>query len=193
MKTIIIFFFLFISVIYISCSKENETSSFFSSQQSSAVQAHFIGEHFGGGIIFYLDKTRTHGIIASFQDFEEPSSWSKKDTLTMAQSAGFGAGINNSNKIYKTLGNPQNEPDEYAAILCIKLSANGYNDWYLPSKNELNEMYLNKNIIGGFTIFAYWSSTEKDVSRAWFQNFGSGTQVTQSKLSSYSVRPVRYF
>lgn len=184
---------LFIVIVVTSCTKESEQSELSSSQQSSISQIHFIGEHFGGGVIFYLDASKKHGIIATVKDFEEPGFWSKKDTLNGAKSTKLGAGISNSNNIYKTQGEPQTDGDDYAVIECIKLIENGYSDWYLPSKNELNQMYLHKDIIGGFTSFSYWSSTEVDAGKAWFQNFANGNQITEVKTAGYAIRPIRYF
>jgi len=185
--------FVFAVIVTASCTKENLQSELSSSKQSSATQTHFIGEHFGGGVIFYLDASGKHGIIATAKDFEEPGFWSKKDTLNGAQAAKLGAGRNNSNNIYKAQGEPQTEADDYAVIECIKLIENGYDDWYLPSKNELNQMYLRKDVIGGFTTFSYWSSTEVDATKAWFQNFGTGKQIKEVKTAGYAIRPVRYF
>ncbi len=185
--------FLFLTATAISCTKESDITALSSSQTSSATQAYFIGQHFGGGIIFYLDKTGKHGIIAASADLEEAQTWAREDTLTKAQSTKLGGGLNNTNRICKIQGFPQSEADNYAALECAEFQANGYNDWYLPSKDELNELYLHKDIIGGFLPFAYWSSTEANATQAWFQNFGTGTQVLQEKLAGYSVRPVRYF
>lgn len=67
----------------------------------------------------------------------------------------------------------------YAAKFCAQLNAYGYNDWYLPSKEELNALYINKNNIGYFNnSFGYWSSTESGPQSAWAQNFsGGGSQI----------------
>ena len=184
---------LFMIMLNTACTKESQSLTASASDQSSVAQTYFIGEHFGGGIIFYVDASGRHGIIAATDDFEEPASWSRKDTLNGALSAKLGAGYSNSNNIYRTQGNPENEADDYAALECVQLIENGYNDWYLPSKNELQIMYLRKNIIGNFKPFAYWSSTEKNTSTAWYQNFGNGNLVTELKTASYSIRPVRYF
>jgi len=47
--------------------------------------------------------------------------------------------------------------------LCDDLVFNGYSDWYLPSSDELNKLYLNKSAVGGFSNTFYWSSTEEDL------------------------------
>jgi len=80
-----------------------------------------------------------------------------------------------------------------AARLCGDLTEGGYSDWYLPSKDELNALYTNKEAIGGFAINVYWSSTESDDEYAWLQNFSNGDQYGYDKNSTYYVRAVRSF
>lgn len=60
-----------------------------------------------------------------------------------------------------------------AIELCSKFRGGDFDDWYLPSKKELNLMYrrLHKERIGGFSQHFYWSSTEENKEEAWFQNF----------------------
>lgn len=72
-----------------------------------------------------------------------------------------------------------------AISACESLTYAGYDDWYLPSKNELNAMYINKAEIGGFSSTRYWSSTEYSSSDAWYQHFGSGYQSTFPKSGTY--------
>jgi hypothetical protein len=154
---------------------------------------HYLGEHFGGGIIFYLNSSGKHGLIAAPGDLDEPSSWSRKDTLNNAKNTALGAGAGNSYRIVKTQGFPEYEEDTYAALECMEFMLNGYQDWYLPSKDELNELYQQKDIIGGFRPYSYWSSSERDASNAWFQNFSNGKQHLQLKTAGYALRPVRRF
>lgn len=75
-----------------------------------------------------------------------------------------------------------------AAIAHCRSKGNG---WYLPSKEELNQLYLHKIGIGGFYSSAYWSSTASDISSAWAQNFGNGNQDYGSKSITLRVRCVR--
>ena len=83
---------------------------------------------------------------------------------------------------------------------------NGYSDWYLPSKDELNILYINKNNIGGFNndvTYPYWSSSEYIYSigggggyvsqNAFCQYFSSGFQNAGGKWIWGYVRPIRSF
>jgi uncharacterized protein (TIGR02145 family) len=79
----------------------------------------------------------------------------------------------------------------YAAQVCADLNAFGFDDWYLPAKDELNALYLAKASIGGFSPNSYWSSSEYSNGYAWFQYFDVGSQSYASKSSPYKVRCVR--
>jgi len=70
-----------------------------------------------------------------------------------------------------------------------------YTDWRLPTKNELNLMYGQKNIIGLFGSKYYWSSSEKsNDDQAWVQSFTTGAQANAYKyLIGFYVRAVRTF
>jgi hypothetical protein len=63
----------------------------------------------------------------------------------------------------------------------------------LPSKDELDKLYINKVAIGGFAGDIYWSSSEFVAYDAWYQNFGDGNQYGNFKDYSYRVRAVRAF
>ena len=84
-----------------------------------------------------------------------------------------------------------------AKTACEELILNGYSDWHLPSKEELNSVFvnlLNQVGVGGFANRFYWSSTEDDRLRAWSQDFDNGKQSSSYKSSAYGgVRAVRAF
>ena len=79
-----------------------------------------------------------------------------------------------------------------AARLCGDLVQGGFSDWFLPSKDELNLLYVNRALTGMGTDI-YWSSTEGDNGNAWIQNFTFGFQSYVAKVSTYNVRAVRAF
>ena len=77
---------------------------------------------------------------------------------------------------------------------CSTLSSNGFNDWRLPSKDELNELYKNKDSLDDKEAFietTYWSSSEFSSTNAWKQNFNNGNQNNNNKTNANYVRAVR--
>ena len=82
---------------------------------------------------------------------------------------------------------------EEAKKLCKKYEEGGFSDWRLPTKDELNMMYLKESEIGGFASNFYWSSTEANYGNAWRQGFRSGVQDKISFNATFRVRAVRAF
>ena len=81
-----------------------------------------------------------------------------------------------------------------AAVYCSELVSGGQSDWFLPSKDELNQMWANTAALNtSFSTGLYWSSTEPDATWAWTQYFNTGTQNVYNKGGTYYVRPVRSF
>jgi hypothetical protein len=147
-----------------------------------------IGQNFGGGIIFYIDGTGQHGMIAAASDQNTKAQWGCYGTAINKTSSAIGAGQANTTAIV----NGCNQPDNAAAI-CNDLVLNGFNDWFLPSKEELNLMYQKKDIIGGFSSNNYWSSTENEANFTWYQSFYDGYQYSYDKYFTGNVRAVRAF
>jgi hypothetical protein len=63
--------------------------------------------------------------------------------------------------------------------------------WHLPTKEELNLLYLNKDKIGGFETYGYWSSSENSKKTAWIQSFSVGFDFAEGMHNTFSVRAVR--
>jgi len=84
---------------------------------------------------------------------------------------------------------------DYAARLCDLHEAGGYGDWFLPSKDELNQMYkkLKENDLGSFSDYTYGSSSESGAGYAEAQYFSNGYQFINFRDIAYRVRPVRAF
>ena len=156
-----------------------------------------IGDTYQGGIIFYLDASGCHGLIAAPNDQSTGIQWYNGTyTNTTAFSSCVGCGDGNTSAIVYSQG-----AGSYAAKTCYDLSLGGYNDWYLPSKYELNLMYQNigqgnalgLGNVGGFASNLYWSSTENDFNDAWVQDFANGSQNNGIKNLPTYVRAVRAF
>jgi PKD repeat protein len=152
--------------------------------------AHYIGEHFGGGIVFYLagEGEFFNGLIAAASDQSSGAKWGCNGILIGGTLTDIGAGQANTLKIVNGCSDAGT-----AARLCHDLVLNGYNDWFLPSLFELNLLYQQKTVVGGFTTGNYWSSFEYTATDAWDINFNSGYQSEDSKDNTYYVRAIRAF
>ncbi|HUX65513.1 MAG TPA: hypothetical protein VMV42_00060 [archaeon] len=80
-----------------------------------------------------------------------------------------------------------------AGVAAHSYQGGGKKDWFLPSKNELHAMYLNRAVIGGFGDGVYWSSSENDPNGAWVHYFKTNNQYLRYKGIPNSVRPIRAF
>ncbi len=151
-----------------------------------------IGQAYGGGIVFYVDGTGQHGLIAATSDQSIGLRWTNSSSVnTNATGLAIGTGAVNTTSIINVQGSGL-----YAATLCRQFyNGGGFSDWYLPSLFELNQLFLQKNVVGGFTGDFYWSSSESSIGVAWMINFGAPGQNQQggSKSSSYYVRAIRSF
>lgn len=142
-----------------------------------------------GGIIFYVDLTGQHGLVCPNIDQGE-YEWGCRDIkISGANGQGVYNGKQNTIAILANCGQPS-----IAAAVCDNLALYEKDDWYLPSKVELNLMYENLHLkgIGHFENVYYLSSTEND-GGAWRQDFVSGEQNYGSKDYAYRVRAVRAF
>ena len=147
-----------------------------------------VGQMYGGGIIFYVDITGSHGLICATTDQSSGVQWGCFGTLISGTSIVIGSGQSNTTNIVNGCGTAG-----FAALICSALELNGYSDWFLPSKDELNQMYIQKNNLGGFTNYSYWSSSEFSSNSAWYQNFSNGVQFDDYKSYSFYVRAIRAF
>jgi len=171
---------------------------------------HFIGESYGGGIVFYVYDNGKHGLIAATSDQIISTRWyGGSYTNTRARADGVGAGFKNTSIIIAVQSGtytPAYDGGTFAATVCNEYSVNvndiNYGDWYLPSKHELNLLFLQRYKVGNFPNISgsYWSSTEyfnpkvvDSYKLAWYQNFINGKQEYLDKKTTFSVRAIRAF
>ena len=154
-----------------------------------------IGDTYAGGIIFFLDGSGCHGLVAKATNEPVTYQWSSTNFSTYAIASGIYGGAQNTKKSIAKAGVVASTYP--AASVCDNLTSGGYTDWYLPSKDELDMMYVNLHMqgLGGFASNGYgiWSSTEFDSGSAWVLSFGNGIQVDDYKNGFYYVRAVRAF
>ena len=173
-----------------------------------------IGDYRDGGIVFYIasppvdldgDGDLDTGLVCAIQDYTNAIAWiiggSTQTTANGGTSASIGHGQTNTTAMMNQVGYIGG-----AAKACndYSITVNGitYSDWFLPSKDELNQMYQNRETInttasanGGsnFSINYFWSSTEGEGSTAWDQGFNVGNQGDIDKYYVSWVRAVRAF
>jgi hypothetical protein len=155
-----------------------------------------IGDSYKGGKVAYIlksgdpgyDANVQHGLIAAPTD-QGTAEWGCQGTMISgANGIAIGTGNKNTVDIIKGCSTAG-----IAARLCRDLVLNGYKDWYLPSKDELNKLYDNQDKIGGFEKFNYWSSTELNSNSAWARSFDVSYVYAPNKSSKGHVRAVRFF
>ena len=121
--------------------------------------------------------------------------WGDVDSIVGDTSSALGQGKNNTSLIVTSQTDIGHKI--YAAKYCEDLSLTGYDDWFLPSQDELDLLYwqLANQERGEFKTlgFGYWSSSEYDETQAWGQGFTSGVQGKIEKTDFFLVRAIRSF
>jgi len=149
------------------------------------------------GYIFYDKGILSNGwryLEAAPAETEFIAQWGAYGTDISGTNTGIGGGKLNIEIIVERL--KQLGESGKAAQVCVNLYFNGYKDWFLPSKDELDLMYKNlkQKGLGGFNNNWYWSSSHYgNKGSAWNQNFSDGSQEGYSRDSTLSVRAVRAF
>ena len=147
-----------------------------------------IGDQHSGGVVFYVDETGEHGLVAAMEDLTEgatdPSGFGfngyewgcYQQEVNGADGQAIGTGYQNTMDIVNQGCSTENG-DITAAQVALDAEINGYSDWYLPSKHELVEMYNtignggSEGNLGGFETSDspyYWSSSEYNDYYAWY-------------------------
>ena len=163
---------------------------------------HYLGEAFGGGIVYHLWKDnlgQEHGLIVDINDLSLNETWSNITGNQVGSAQSTWNGLGNSNAIAAQPGHVSS-----AASLCLNSTNGGQTDWYLPSIDELSVLWQNRFIVnkslssvGGSTPLpitgTLWSSTEWNYMYAWMFGFTDASTSFAVKTNAMSVRAVRSF
>ena len=189
-KNIILAFFLFVSIVFTGVTQETGPHVYRIGDTGPA-----------GGIIFYDKGNNSDGwryLEAAPVEVEFIAKWSAMNTFVANTQTAIGSGKSNTQIILDTYIRTAGEWDT-AVQLCDELDFGGFDDWFLPSIDELNQMYgqLKRRNIGNFQDRHYWSSTGSRTNNIWEStgayalNFGDGRAELGSRTSAVYVRPIR--
>ena len=163
---------------------------------STAYTVGAVGQTTGGYVFYDAGNYSTYGwryLECVPSDQSTGVQWYNGTASLISGAAGTAIGTGKANTT--AIVAAQGTSVSYAARLCKELSLDGYSDWFLPSKDELNLMYTNLKV-AGFGSFAdyYWSSSQDYSGNAWSQSFRSGYQNTSYfTVSTGYVRAIRAF
>jgi hypothetical protein len=154
------------------------------------------GKTYVGGLIFYFDVGTSYGLVSAPNDQSVSLVWDFNTSslvATNATSTAIGDGLANTTGIVSTLGT-----GSYAAQVCNDLTFASSSNWFLPTLDEIEQMYvkLHANGLGNFQNAKYWTSSELSANSAWFRDFAISTGQTagtSTKTISYVVRAIRSF
>jgi len=196
----------FYTVTYSVSDTEGNNSS--ASRLVTVFESPVVGDLKNGGYVVWVNPADpSKGLVSALVDQSTDIRgvvWYDGDFNTLpetgATSTAIGTGSSNTDAIIVAQGS-----GSYAAQLCADYSVTvdgiTYDDWFLPSKDELNLLYLQHTLIGGFTddvtteIYGdyYWSSSESSKYNAWEQDFFDGSDETSDKNYPNLVRAVRAY
>ncbi len=190
---------------YVRAYASNSMGVSYGEQVSFIAQEHplvAIRDSTEGGIVFYVDNTGRHGLVCALSDQSSGCYWSTTYPITTsAKSSALGSGFINTSLIVLSYGK-----GNYAAKICDDLVLNGYNDWYLPTYDEMTSIYFNllMHDTGDFYLSGneepdpspYWTSTEALASTAYILDMRKGranSAIYTKNLNRARVRAIRSF
>ena len=167
-------------------------------KEESKTPAITIGDFHEGGIIFYIDNTGEHGLVCTVVDQGFDVTWGCPSLIKFgADGLIIGTGAQNTIDILAAC-----TETPIAASTCNQLVLNGYDDWFLPSKDELDSLYQHRTIVNETAVEneggllhggEYWSSSHHSDNTVWIQSFDAGNQTGDTKNTKHYVRAIREF
>jgi hypothetical protein len=174
---------------YVRAYATNSVGTSYGSELSLTTSSITIGSSFAGGIVFYVDGTGQHGLVCAPSD-QGSYVWGCDQQFIGGTSSLIGFGLSNTNRI-----NLLCSENQIASRICADLNLNSYSDWYLPSFNELMEIFWTLQGTNGFSNNFYWSSTEdgQGYAKCMYFSHGFAGSTSNAKFVSQRVRAIRSF
>lgn len=149
-----------------------------------------------GGIVFHVTDGGLHGLEASHEDQSASAEWgcSGVDILTIqnidAETPDPNTGAYNTQQIIAN----ECGASSAAGVASDYMGPNGITtDWYLPNREELELLYNQKDVVGGFDSNGYWSSSETSGFGAWALFVITDQFGNFIKITTFGIRSVRAF
>ena len=150
-----------------------------------------------GGIVFYVTDGGTHGLEAGPVNLDVAGDfnheWGCHGIVTGATGTIIGTGASNTAIM---LGqNPActaTNGNDLAAEVVDAYSLNSFTDWALPSRDELQQLWVERFTVN-LATGTYWSSSETDANNAWSRDPVNGLFIRDKATYVLLVRPVRAF
>jgi hypothetical protein len=181
---------------YVRAYATNAVGTAYGAEISFTTSSISIGDPYQGGIVAYIltvgdpgyDAGVQHGFVATTAD-KTAAIWGCSGT-SITTSEAIGAGNANTTAIITACSTAG-----IVAKLCADLVEGGNSDWYLPSRNELAKMYLNRALIGGFNGTFYQTSSQFNNENAWLRKFSIDYpgEYGGDKAIPYVYRPIHSF
>jgi len=150
----------------------------------------YVGERYGGGIVFHVTHDGRHGLIhAVVEDAKRKKRQHRVHVDTIDFRGSAGAGRIMTEPMIRDIKSREGEVRIYALNEADHLS-----DWFLPTRYDLNLLYLNRAVIGGYSDFSRgWRKSDVSSVNAWFHSFTTGARFTNGKDDAIYVRVLRKF
>jgi len=160
------------------------------SEPLALATAHYVGEFYGGGIVFHVYDGGQHGLITAVV---EDSKRKQRQSGAYADTIDFRGGIG-AGKIITERVITFKEARTGDTQVSANNQVGNFSDWYLPTRYDLNLLYLNRAVIGGYADFAKgWKLTGVSSLNVWYQSFITGARFTNGKDDAVYVRVLRKF
>lgn len=171
-----------------------------------------VGEPYQGGVVAHIFEPgqkgyvqgKKTGIIIAPEEEVFLSQWGCQGRAVEGTSREVGFGRLNTERVlafHDALPDYYNNPTQchpanngtVAARVSINFNLGGFNDWFMPSQEEMNYLYKNRDKIGGFSTVEHWSSCESNASDACVMSFVTGELLSKPKSEVLNVRVIRFF